>query len=54
MSKNNDKKKAGTGAAKGAKVLSDYKSQEAAGKSSQTDAAFQKAFGKAKDVARKG
>ncbi len=50
----NKKKKAGTGAPKGAKVPSEYKSREAAGKTSQTDAAFHKAPGKAKDAARKG
>ncbi len=52
MEKN--KKKAGAGTPKGAKVLSDYKSREAEGKSTPTDAKFQKAFGKAKDVSRKG
>lgn len=50
----NKKKKAGTGAPKGAKVPSEYKSREAAGKISQTDAAFHKAPGKAKDAPRKG
>jgi hypothetical protein len=51
----NKKKKAGSGAPKGAKVPSEYKSREAAGKTSQTDAAFHKAPpGKAKDAARKG
>ena len=50
----NRKKKAGAGTPKGAKVPSDYKSREAAGKISPTDAAFQKAPGKAKDAARKG
>ena len=54
MEKNKKKKKAGTGAPKGAKVPSEYKSREAAGKTSQTDAAFHKAPGKAKDAARKG
>ncbi len=48
------KKKAGTGTPKGAKVPSDYKSREVSGKASQTDVAFQKASGKAKDVSRKG
>ncbi|MGY6634847.1 MAG: hypothetical protein ACXIU8_14060 [Alkalilacustris sp.] len=48
------KKKAGTGGPRGAKVPSDYKSREAAGKTSQTDAAFHKAPGKAKDSSRKG
>ncbi|MGY6411745.1 MAG: hypothetical protein ACXIUV_12085 [Alkalilacustris sp.] len=50
----NRKKKAGTGAPKGVKVPSEYKSREAAGKTSQTDAAFHKAPGKAKDSSRKG
>ncbi|MCC6006355.1 MAG: hypothetical protein JJU40_01610 [Rhodobacteraceae bacterium] len=50
----NKKKKPGTGTPKGAKVPSDYKAREAAGKISQTDAAFQKAPGKAKDSSRKG
>ena len=50
----NKKKKAGAGGAKGAKVPSDYKSREAAGKTSQTDAAFHKPAGKAKDPSRKG
>jgi hypothetical protein len=49
-----DMKKPGTGAPKGAKVPSDYKAREAAGKTSQTDAAFHKAPGKAKDTPRKG
>ena len=49
-----DKKKPGTGAHKGAKVQSAYKSREAEGRTSQTDAAFHKASGKAKDGARKG
>jgi hypothetical protein len=48
------KKKPGAGAPKGAKVPSDYKSREADAKPSQTDAKFQKAFGKAKDMSRKG
>ncbi|MCC5970017.1 MAG: hypothetical protein JJU15_08705 [Pararhodobacter sp.] len=51
MDKN--KKKPGTGVPKGAKQKSDYKSREADGKPGQTDAAFQKAFGK-KDAPRKG
>ena len=50
----NNKKKAGTGAPKGARIPSDYKAREAAGKTSQTDAAFHKAPGKAKDSSRKG
>ncbi|WP_155326502.1 hypothetical protein [Alkalilacustris brevis] len=52
MDKN--KKKPGTGASKGSKRPSEYKSREAEGKSNQTDVAFQKAFGKAKGVSRKG
>ncbi|KPQ05626.1 MAG: hypothetical protein HLUCCA12_14645 [Rhodobacteraceae bacterium HLUCCA12] len=50
----NKKKKPGAGAPKGAKVPSEYKSRAAEGKTSQTDAAFHKAPGKAKDAARKG
>lgn len=50
----NKKKKAGTATTKGAKVQSDYKSRETAGKVSQTDAMFHKAPGKAKDTSRKG
>ena len=50
----NTKKKAGAGAPKGARVPSAYKSREAEGKTSQTDAAFHKGPGKAKDVSRKG
>ena len=50
----NKKKKTGTDGPKGAKAPSEYKSREAAGKVSQTDAAFHKAPGKAKDAARKG
>jgi len=49
----NRKKKAGAGAPKGARVPSEYKAREAAGKTSQTDAAFHKAPGKAKDASRK-
>jgi hypothetical protein len=52
MEKN--KKKSGTGAPKGAKAPSAYKSREAAGKTSQTEAAFHKTPGKAPDAARKG
>jgi hypothetical protein len=48
-----DKKKPGAGAPKGAKVPSAYKSRESEGKTSQTDAAFHKATGKAKDGSRK-
>lgn len=55
MGKNKNKnKKAATSAPKGAKVASDYKAREAAGKTSQTDAAFHKAPGSAKDGSRKG
>jgi len=50
----NKKKKAAAGSPKGARVPSEYKSREAAGKTSQTDAAFHKAPGKAKDASRKG
>jgi len=52
MDKN--KKKPGTGAPKGAKTLSAYKSREAEGRVSQTDAAFHKPPGKARDSPRKG
>lgn len=52
MAKN--KKKAGTLAPKGAKQPSDYRSREADGKTQASAAAFQKAFGKAKDLSRKG
>lgn len=52
MEKN--KKKAVSGAPKSAKRQSEYKSRETESKSNQTDAAFKKAFGKAKDVSRKG
>ena len=50
----NKKKKAGKGAPKAATAPSDYKSREAAGKTSPTDAAFHKAPGKSKDLSRKG
>jgi hypothetical protein len=50
----NIKKKPGTGAAKGLKVPSDYKSRAADASPQAKDTAFQKAFGKAKDVSRKG
>jgi hypothetical protein len=50
----NSKKKPGTGAPKGAKVPSAYKSREADSKAHANDAAFNKAFGKAKDQSRKG
>jgi hypothetical protein len=50
----NKKKKAETGTPKGSKRLSEYKSRETAGKTSQTDVAFQKAFGKGKAVPKKG
>ena len=48
----NKKKKAEP--SKAAKPASDYKSREGAGKTSPADAAFQKAFGRAKDNSRKG
>lgn len=48
-----NKKKAG-GPPKSPKRPSEYKSREAEGKTSQTDAAFHKAFGKGKGVAHKG
>lgn len=50
----NKKKKAGTGTPKGSKQLSEYKSRESDGKTSQTDAAFHKVFGKGKAVPKKG
>lgn len=48
----NKKKKPGT--ARSAKRLTDYKSREAEGKTSQTDTVFQKALGKSKGVPHKG
>lgn len=48
------RKKPGTGAPKGGKVPSAYKSRQAEGKAHANDAAFEKAFGKAKDLSRKG
>lgn len=50
----NKMKNGGAGVPKGAKMPSAYKSLEADGKPSPTDAKFQKAFGKAKDMSRKG
>lgn len=50
----NRKKKTGTGSPKGVKVPSEYKSREVEGRISQTDAAFHKPSGKAKDLSRKG
>ena len=47
------KKKVATGAPKSAKQPSDYKSREAEGKLSKTDATFHKAFGKGKAALRK-
>lgn len=52
MEKN--KKKAANNARKDTKRLTDYKSRETEGKVSQTDAAFQTAFGNAKSMPRKG
>lgn len=52
MGKN--KKKAANETRKGTKRLTDYKSRETEGKVSQTDAAFQKALGRAKGIPRKG
>ena len=49
----NRKKKPGTGAPKGAKEPSAYKSRAAEVRTSQTDAAFHKASGKAKGGSRK-
>ena len=48
------RKKPATGAARGAKVPSAYKSREAEGKAHANDAAFDKAFGKGKTPSRKG
>ncbi|GGD28686.1 hypothetical protein [Sinisalibacter lacisalsi] len=50
----NKKKKAGAGTPKSSKKLSEYKSRESEGKTNQTDAAFQKAFGKGKALPHKG
>lgn len=52
MEKN--KKKAANKTRKGTKQLTEYKSRETEGKVSQTDAAFQTAFGRAKGMPRKG
>ncbi len=49
-----DKNKKKKASPKTAKTPSAYKSRETEGKASQTEAAFQKSFGTAKDRARKG
>ncbi len=53
MAKKSKKKASGPGPT-GAKIPSDYKSRESAGKTSQADSKFQKQIGKAKDTLRKG
>lgn len=54
MTMDKNKKPKATTASKAAKPASDYKSRDPEGKTTPSDAAFQKAFGKGKSVPKKG
>lgn len=54
MTMDKTKKPKASTASKAAKPVSDYKSRDPEGKTTPSDAAFQKAFGKGKSIPKKG